>query len=56
MKSNLKKAALMMTGVLLGGNLLAQTTDTVSSEFVKPFSGVGAYNTWSIGLNEVCPH
>jgi OOP family OmpA-OmpF porin len=55
MKSNLKKAALMMTGVLLGGNLLAQTTDTVSSEFVKPFSGVGAYNTWSIGLNAGLP-
>ncbi|MBC7399383.1 MAG: OmpA family protein [Mucilaginibacter sp.] len=55
MKTNLKKAALMMTGILLGGSVLAQTSDTGSSEYVKPFSGVGAYNTWSIGLNAGMP-
>lgn len=45
----------MMTGVLLGGSVLAQTSDSGSSESVKPFSGVGAYNTWSIGLNAGLP-
>jgi OOP family OmpA-OmpF porin len=55
MKTNFKKAALMMTGVLLGGSVLAQTSDTGGSESVKPFSGVGAYNTWSIGLNAGLP-
>lgn len=44
-----------MTGILLGGSVLAQTSDTGSSEYVKPFSGVGAYNTWSIGLNAGLP-
>ncbi len=44
-----------MTGVLLGGSVLAQTSDTTSSESVKPFSGVSAYNTWSIGLNAGLP-
>jgi OOP family OmpA-OmpF porin len=55
MKTNFKKAALMMTGVLLGGSVLAQTSDTASSEYVKPFSGVAAYNTWSIGVNAGLP-
>jgi OOP family OmpA-OmpF porin len=55
MKTNFKKAALMMTGILLGGSVLAQTSDTVNSEYVKPFSGVGAYNTWSIGINAGMP-
>ncbi|NNU34789.1 hypothetical protein HK413_13290 [Mucilaginibacter sp. S1162] len=56
MKTNLKKAALMMTGVLLGGSVLAQTSDTVSSESVKPFSGVGAYNTGRLASMRVCHH
>jgi OOP family OmpA-OmpF porin len=55
MKTNLKKAALMITGVLLVGSVLAQTSDTGSSEYVKPFSGVAAYNTWSIGINAGLP-
>jgi OOP family OmpA-OmpF porin len=55
MKTNLKKAALMITGVLLGGSVLAQTTDVGGSESVKPFSGAGAFNTWSIGINGGAP-
>jgi OOP family OmpA-OmpF porin len=53
MKSNLKKASLLLTGVLVGSRLLAQTADTshVSSDYVKPFSGNGSYRTWSIGVN-----
>lgn len=55
MKKNLRKAALAMTGVLLGGSVLAQTSDTSSNQYVKPFSGVGAYNTWSVGINAGLP-
>ncbi|MCC8426111.1 OmpA family protein [Mucilaginibacter sp. UR6-11] len=55
MKTNLKKAALMMTGVLLGGGVFAQTTDVSNTEYVKPFSGASAYNTWSIGINGGLP-
>jgi len=55
MKANLKKAVLMATGVLLGGSAFAQTNDAVSSEAVKPFSGAGAYNTWSLGVNVGLP-
>ncbi len=55
MKTNLKKAALLVTGLLLGGSVLAQTSDGGGSEYVKPFSGSGAYNTWSIGVNAGAP-
>lgn len=53
MKSNLKKASLLLTGILVGGQLFAQTPDTVqpSSDYVKPFSGDNAFRTWSIGVN-----
>jgi OOP family OmpA-OmpF porin len=53
MKSNLKKASLLLTGLLAGGQLFAQTTDTTkaSADYVKPFSGDDAFNTWSIGVS-----
>lgn len=53
MKSNFKKASLLVTGLLMGGTLFAQTTDTshVSSDYVKPFSGDNAFRTWSIGVS-----
>jgi OOP family OmpA-OmpF porin len=53
MKSNLKKASLLLTGLLAGGQLFAQTTDTTkaSTDYVKPFSGDNAFNTWSIGVS-----
>jgi OOP family OmpA-OmpF porin len=53
MKLHLKRAALLLTGTLLSGSVLAQTTDSNmgSADYVKPFSGNGAYRTWSIGIN-----
>jgi OOP family OmpA-OmpF porin len=53
MKSNLKKASLLLTGILVGSKLLAQTADTTktTTDYVRPFSGNGAYTTWSIGVN-----
>ncbi|WP_259070285.1 OmpA family protein [Mucilaginibacter sp. X4EP1] len=53
MKVNLKKASLVLSGILAGGRLLAQTADSshVATDYVKPFSGNTFYNTWSIGVN-----
>jgi OOP family OmpA-OmpF porin len=56
MKSNLKKAALLITGILTGGQLFAQTPDTTkkmepTATYVKPFSPESAYRTWSIGVH-----
>ena len=53
MKSNFKKASLLLTGILVGGRLLAQTADSskTTTDYVKPFSGDGAFRTWSIGVN-----
>jgi OOP family OmpA-OmpF porin len=48
MKSILKKATILVTGVILGGSAFAQTPD---SNYVKPFSGSDAFRTWSIGIN-----
>lgn len=50
MKTNLKKAALLVTGVLMGGSVFAQTTDSGNTDYVKPFSPVSSYRTWSIGV------
>jgi OOP family OmpA-OmpF porin len=49
MKTNLKKAALLITGTLLGSSVFAQT-DSIGNEYVKPFSGINSYRTWSIGV------
>jgi OOP family OmpA-OmpF porin len=53
MKLNFKNASLFVTGMLMGGTVFAQTTDTthVSSDYVKPFSGDNAFRTWSIGVS-----
>jgi OOP family OmpA-OmpF porin len=48
MKSNFKRTSLLLTGILVGGKLFAQTADTskAAADYVKPFSGNNAYNTW----------
>lgn len=47
---------MLFTGLLVGGRLLAQTADTThttntASDYVQPFSGNGAFRTFSIGVN-----
>jgi len=61
MKPQFKKAALLVTGILAGSQLFAQspdsskvkTTDTAThfNDYVKPFSGGDAFRSWSIGIN-----
>ena len=54
MKPNFKKVTLLLTGVLVGGKLFAQTpmADTSSAkDYVKPFSPESSFRTWSIGIN-----
>jgi len=54
MKSKFKKASLLLTGVMVGGKLFAQTPDTSAmridnSNYVQPFSH-GGLRTFSIGF------
>src|ERR1700743_2364245 len=51
MKSNFKKATLLLTGIMVGGKLLAQTPDSTSANpnYVQPFSS-GNLRTFSIGF------
>ena len=44
---------LLLTGVLAGGQLFAQTPDSnrMSTDYVKPFSNNNAFRTWSIGAS-----
>ncbi|WPV02301.1 OmpA family protein [Mucilaginibacter sp. cycad4] len=53
MKTNLKKASLLLTGVMIGSKLFAQSTDTsaTAKDYVRPFSGGGELRTWSIGVH-----
>jgi OOP family OmpA-OmpF porin len=54
MKLNLKKAGLLLSGVVIGSKLFAQTpTDTTinTSNYVQPFSGGQNFRTWSVGLH-----
>jgi OOP family OmpA-OmpF porin len=53
MKSNLKRATLLLTGIMVGGKLFAQTPDTTATgyDYVKPFSGGDKFRTWSVGVN-----
>lgn len=56
MKSRLKKAVLLFSGIIAGGQLFAQTPDTNKTlqplnNYVKPFSPENAFRTWSIGIN-----
>jgi OOP family OmpA-OmpF porin len=50
MKTNLKKASLLLTGLLVGGSVFAQTDSVDTKNYVKPFSG-GPVRTWSIGVH-----
>jgi OOP family OmpA-OmpF porin len=51
MKSKFKKASLLLTGIMVGGKLFAQTPDTTMADknYVQPFSH-GGLRTWSIGV------
>jgi OOP family OmpA-OmpF porin len=52
MKTNLKKAAFLVSGILLSGRIFAQTPDsTMTQNYVKPFGPLSDYRTWSIGVN-----
>jgi len=52
MKTNLKSATLLLTGLMVSSKLLAQTPDSISTKnYVKPFSPGSSYRTWSIGIN-----
>ncbi|WP_183564780.1 OmpA family protein [Mucilaginibacter sp. SP1R1] len=53
MKSNLKKTTLLLTGLMVGGKLFAQSPDTTAAgrDYVKPFSGGSQLRTWSVGVN-----
>jgi OOP family OmpA-OmpF porin len=50
MKTNLKKASMLLTGLLVSGSLFAQTDSVDTKNYVKPFSG-GPFRTWSIGVH-----
>ena len=50
MKTNLKKASMLLTGLLVSGSLFAQTDSLDTKNYVKPFSG-GPFRTWSIGVH-----
>jgi OOP family OmpA-OmpF porin len=52
MKLNLKKAGLLLSGVVMSSQLFAQTpVDTTinTKDYVQPFSG--GFRTWSVGLH-----
>ena len=54
MKSNFKKATLLLSGLMVGGKLFAQTPDTThmaQTDYVKPFSSGSSFRHWSIGVN-----
>jgi len=51
MKSKFKKATLLLTGIMVGGKLFAQTPDSsaMNTDYVRPFSD-NAFRTFSIGI------
>jgi OOP family OmpA-OmpF porin len=54
MNLNFKKAGLLLTGVVIGSKLFAQTpSDTTinTKDYVKPFSGGQNFRTWSVGVH-----
>lgn len=53
MKSNLKRATLLLSGLMVGGKLFAQTPDSTATgtDYVKPFSGGSQLRTWSVGVH-----
>jgi len=52
MKTKLLQGLLLCSLILVAKPLFAQTPDSAlrSSDYVRPFSGNGAYRTWSIGF------
>ncbi|ASU36569.1 OmpA family protein [Mucilaginibacter xinganensis] len=49
----LKKASLLLTGLVIGGRLFAQTPDStkiMTKDYVQPFSDGSAFRTWSVGF------
>ena len=52
MKSNLKKASLLFSGLLVGGRLLAQAPDTTHAvnDYVKPLTGTTPFRTITVGV------
>lgn len=56
MKLHLNKASLLVSGLLMGSKLFAQTPDSVATAtYVKPFSPASSFRTWSIGLYGASP-
>ncbi|EHQ28630.1 OmpA family protein [Mucilaginibacter paludis] len=52
MKLNFKKTSLLLSSLMAGGALFAQTPDsTQTKNYVEPFSPGSAFRTWSIGIN-----
>jgi len=49
MKLHLKKTGLLIAGLTMGSQLMAQTTDSTKN-YVQPFSGGSPFRTWSVGL------
>ncbi|WP_295771502.1 DUF6089 family protein [uncultured Mucilaginibacter sp.] len=50
MKLHLRKAGLLLTGVVVSSKLFAQTPDSTKN-YVQPFSGEKNFRTWSIGAH-----
>jgi OOP family OmpA-OmpF porin len=52
MKLNFKTTGLLLTGLMVGSSLFAQTPDSAAAKnYVQPFSSGSAFRTWSFGLN-----
>ena len=54
MKPKFKKTTLLLSGLLVGGKLFAQTPDSThiaNTDYVKPFSSGSSFSHWSIGVN-----
>jgi OOP family OmpA-OmpF porin len=51
MKLHLKRTSLLVTGLLMGSKLFAQSPDAATnSTYVQPFSPTSSFRTWSIGV------
>ncbi|WP_448697669.1 OmpA family protein [Mucilaginibacter sp. AW1-3] len=52
MKLNLKTTTMLLSGLMLGSTVLAQTADTtLTKNYVQPFSPGSAFKTWSFGIH-----
>ncbi|MES2277463.1 MAG: OmpA family protein [Bacteroidota bacterium] len=51
MKLHLKRTSLLVSSLLIGGKLFAQSPDSIATAtYVKPFSPASSFRTWSIGV------